>query len=203
MKSDNDTNVATKNIITEARELCEKATPGPWMGLRAAYEDCLLIKCDKDEYLMSQHDVAFIARSRTLIPELCDALEKAQADLMRYRGAERDGRLLVLPCNEALELEFAIDLIPELCDALEKYRWIPVTERLPTGCGYYLSVVERIAPDELGGNNTRVKIMRWTGEDWRYSVHIPEWINEAITETVTHWMPLPAAPEKGAERERD
>lgn len=82
-------------------------------------------------------------------------------------------------------------------------RWIPVTERLPTECGYYLSVVERIAPDELGGNNTRVKIMRWLGADWRYPTHIPKWINEAITETVTHWMPLPATPEKGAEHECD
>lgn len=94
------------------------------------------------------------------------------------------------------------------CDALEKanaeierlrkaQRWIPVTERLPTGCGYYLSVVERIAPDELGGNNTRVKIMRWLGADWRYPTHIPKWINEAITETVTHWMPLPEPPKEG------
>lgn len=67
--------------ITEARELCDKATPGPWMGLRAAYEDCLLIKCDEDEYLMSQHDVAFVARSRTLVEKLCDALEKANAQI--------------------------------------------------------------------------------------------------------------------------
>ena len=88
-------------------------------------------------------------------------------------------------------------ILDELCDALEKYRWIPVTERLPTECGYYLSVVERMAPDELGGNNTRVKIMRWLGADWRYPTHVPKWINEAITETVTRWMPLPAPPEEG------
>jgi hypothetical protein len=99
----------------------------------------------------------------------------------------------------------AVVIIDELCDELEKAeaqipRWIPVTERLPTGCGYYLSVVYRIAPNELGGNNTRVKIMRWLGADWRYPTHIPKWINEAITETVTHWMPLPAPPEEGAEK---
>ena len=76
-----------KDLITEARELCKKATPGPWMGLRAAYEDCLLIKCDEDEYLMSQHDVAFAARSRTLVEKLCDALEKAQKRIELLEGA--------------------------------------------------------------------------------------------------------------------
>ena len=148
------------DLITEARELCEKATPGPWevVGKDAwrieGFPQVEMNTPDGKYFpVHNDTDAAFIARSRTLIPALCDALEK--------------------------------------------YRWIPVTERLPTGCGYYLSVVERIAPDELGGNNTRVKIMRWLGADWRYPTHIPEWINEAITETVTHWMPLPEPP-KGA-----
>jgi len=94
-------------------------------------------------------------------------------------------------CDDVSEAE--IDAIAAWNRRAEPH-WIPVTERLPTECGYYLSVVERIAPDELGGNNTRVKIMRWLGADWRYPTHIPKWINEAITETVTHWMPLPEPP---------
>lgn len=74
--------------------------------------------------------------------------------------------------------------------------WIPVSERLPEELGHYLAVVKRIAPDEFGGNGTRIRIMRWLGYDWRYAHHIPEWINQKITETVTHWMPLPAVPKE-------
>lgn len=85
----------------------------------------------------------------------------------------------------------------EVAKLREENRWIPIGERMPTERAYYLAVVERLAPEELGGNETRIRIMRWMGEDWRYAYHIPEWINEAITETVTHWKPLPSAPEKG------
>lgn len=76
--------------------------------------------------------------------------------------------------------------------------WIPVSERLPEEIGHYLAVVKRIAPDEFGGNGTRIRIMRWLGDDWRYAHHIPEWINQKITETVTHWMYLPKLPEEFA-----
>jgi len=76
--------------------------------------------------------------------------------------------------------------------------WIPVSERLPEELGHYLAVVKRIAPDEFGGNGTRIRIMRWLGDDWRYAHHIPEWINQKITETVTHWMYLPKLPEEPA-----
>lgn len=72
--------------------------------------------------------------------------------------------------------------------------WISVKERLPEAHGHYLTVVKRTAPDMLGGNETRIKIMRWMGKDWRYAHHIPEWINKAITDIVTHWMPLPQPP---------
>lgn len=74
--------------------------------------------------------------------------------------------------------------------------WIPVSERLPEELGHYLAVVKRIAPDEFGGNGTRIRIMRWLGDDWRYAHHIPDWINQKITETVTHWMYLPKSPEE-------
>jgi hypothetical protein len=70
------------DLITEARELCEKATPGPWEATFGM--DCrAFIKTpneDSDFKLYNHADAAFIARSRTLIPELCDALEKAEAE---------------------------------------------------------------------------------------------------------------------------
>lgn len=107
--------------------------------------------------------------------------------------------LCKLAC-ESVEREKALaKLEAEVMAACNSVRWVPVAERLPTERGYYLAVIKRIAPDELGGNLTNVKIMRWLGEDWRYPLHIPEWINEAITETVTHWMPLPNPPKEEIE----
>ncbi len=71
--------------------------------------------------------------------------------------------------------------------------WVSVNERLPKNKGRYLVVLERTAPDELGGCFTSVKIMGWSG-NWRYAVHFPKWVNGKITEAVTHWMPLPKLP---------
>ena len=74
--------------------------------------------------------------------------------------------------------------------------WISATENQPRATGYYLAVVKRTAPECLGGNDKRVKIMRFMGEDWRYAYHIPAWINDEITEVVTHYMPLPEPPKE-------
>jgi hypothetical protein len=87
------------DLITEARELCEKATPGPWewicddpafltLGKSGAEQEYHVLSAWKCESCQKtglnclwpeKYDAAFIARSRTLIPELCDALEKAEA----------------------------------------------------------------------------------------------------------------------------
>lgn len=97
------------NLITEARELCEKATPGPWeegygKGVTGPTAACFVEIENKSGMGMvskpgevfagefyggvicmtainRSYDAAFIARSRTLIPELCDALEKAEEQI--------------------------------------------------------------------------------------------------------------------------
>ena len=75
--------------------------------------------------------------------------------------------------------------------------WISVKDRLPEETGRYLAVKKRIAPDELGGNRTDIVILRFFVDDgFRMPTHIPDWINEEINEEVTHWMPLPLAPEE-------
>lgn len=81
----------------------------------------------------------------------------------------------------------AIDIIPKLCDALEKYRWIPVTERLPEDAALVL-----IYPvdDEAA-----------SAQYWQQSNHFRMWDYCVKPGDVTHWMPLPAAPEEGAEHE--
>lgn len=94
------------DLITEARELCEKATAGKWE------------RYDNDNYaeihngdtwgkslspialVADADDADFIARSRTLIPELCDALEKARLEITRLTAALRDARnQLCLKCG--------------------------------------------------------------------------------------------------------
>ena len=71
--------------------------------------------------------------------------------------------------------------------------WISVKDRLPDATGRYLAVKKRIAPDALGGNRTDIVILRFFVDDgFKMPRHIPDWINEAIDEEVTHWMPLPS-----------
>ena len=72
--------------------------------------------------------------------------------------------------------------------------WISVKDRLPEVIGRYLVCVNRHASEELGGNSRRLIILRWTAEGWRMPTHFPKWINDEITEYVTHWMPLPDPP---------
>ena len=72
------------NLITEARELCERATPGPWIrskfGLNILTHDSEISTATQkytgdsayvaDQMAILNANAAFIARSRTLIPEL-------------------------------------------------------------------------------------------------------------------------------------
>lgn len=73
-------------------------------------------------------------------------------------------------------------------------KWIEVKRHLPKTAGRYLVCLNRIAPQHLGGDSRRLVILRWTAEGWRLPVHFPKWLNDEITEYVTHWQPLPAFP---------
>lgn len=73
-------------IVRAARELCEKATPGPWEVNQL--DDCFIEPriCEIPangcyDYEMFEANSMFIARSRALIPELCDLIESLQAQL--------------------------------------------------------------------------------------------------------------------------
>lgn len=74
--------------------------------------------------------------------------------------------------------------------------WIKCTDRLPDEPGRYLVLLDRKAPDNLGGDERYVTILRFLDEGkFRLPVHMPKWINDAIHEEVTHWMALPKLPE--------
>ncbi len=74
-----------KQILAECRELSEKATLGPWKvdyrvetvwaGRRQNTADFCLVA----EYYLPD-DAAFIARARTLLPQLVSAVEELQRE---------------------------------------------------------------------------------------------------------------------------
>ena len=99
-------------------------------------------------------------------------------------------------CQENL-LDKAADLIERLTaenakaeaerDALrEKQRWIPVTERLPERdvqvLGWY---------KDNPFSQYRPEVVAWNGNGWVF-VYAHRYVTN-----VTHWMPLPKAPEDG------
>ena len=81
-------------------------------------------------------------------------------------------------------------------DALEYAgRWVDIRKETPEKPGRYLVALRRKAPESLGGNQYKVTILRFRPDgNFQYPVHFPEWINDEIEETITHWMPLPGLP---------
>lgn len=73
--------------------------------------------------------------------------------------------------------------------------WIDVQVQSPEKPGRYLVSLRRKAPESLGGNQHKVTILRFRPDgNFQYPVHFPDWINDEIEETITHWMPLPGLP---------
>lgn len=75
--------------------------------------------------------------------------------------------------------------------------WISSYDKLPSENGRYLVVINRTAPEELGGDSTDIKILRIIDGEWRYGRHIPEWINNVIKDEVMLWQRLPEPPKEG------
>lgn len=229
-------------LITEARELCEKATPGPWeegygKGVTGPTSACFAeIKNKSGMGMVSKpgevfagefysgvicmtaikrtYDATFIARSRTLIPELCDALEKAEAELIHYhhlqkvtegqkkqnqrlrrqleKAEEQNKQLMRELCKlacESVEREKTLArLEAEVMVACNSVRWVPVTERLPEepyGC---LVIVEQ---DDYWGEPREVMYPHFAGYDGE------QWNDgdgDKVPLEITRWMPLPEPP---------
>lgn len=79
------------DLLKEARELCEAATPGPWIcGVTDG-----VVTDDPRNYLICTHctddDKKFIARARTLVPELVELCEEQQQAYYRaYKDYSED-----------------------------------------------------------------------------------------------------------------
>ena len=67
--------------IKEIRELCDKATPGPWVFEKTLYNDGPTYRFGNADFVLGTAnwggDAAFIAQSREVIPALLDELEAA------------------------------------------------------------------------------------------------------------------------------
>ena len=71
--------------------------------------------------------------------------------------------------------------------------WIPADTQ-PVESGRYICTVRRdVDPDTdmFGESGSDIKILRFVNGAWRMPRHIPEWINDHVTETVVAWMPMP------------
>lgn len=72
-------------LIQQARELCEKATPGPWeVKVKGNTVESHQVMSPGNGPICSAispktKNAQFIATSRTLVPQLCDALEAMTA----------------------------------------------------------------------------------------------------------------------------
>ena len=162
------------DLITEARELCAAATPGPW-EYRNGTDDGgtpyneVVAKCPCCGLIASCHpvagdgDAAFIARSRTLIPALCDALEAYRWIPVTERLPEIDVAVLVLHTYQREEYStVTMGRLYQPCDKRRKPYWTFVSIQASDGM-VYNDGTDFICPG---------------------------------SEFVTHWMPLPAPPEK-------
>ena len=103
-------------------------------------------------------------------------------NLVHFNGEDVVGIGFVNDVDKRKLIAALVNALPALLDALEE-KWIPASERLPDA------------------DIDVLVFIRWGAENYgvamdRYNVHgIEEW--QSYQPLVTHWMPLPAAPEKG------
>ena len=93
------------DLIERARMLAQAATPGPWHhgdrnppnyfwgGIISVRDDimykgeCVLFEANPNFPVEGEANAEFVAASRELVPQLCDALEQAQSEAARLREA--------------------------------------------------------------------------------------------------------------------
>lgn len=122
-----------------------------------------------------------------------DALEKALA-AMEFMGDTLNN--LDAVCTEDVELVApAFDAVRSVLAAAPQSpgsepatvpgKWIPVSEQLPEDSGRYWCYVEE--QNDLGKSHYQWNCS-WNGDRW--------WVESEGGGIVTHWMPLPAAPQE-------
>ena len=116
-----------------------------------------------------------------LLDKAADLIERLTADVADLRK-ELEWKDMVIALAQRKQAEAEAER-----DALrEKQRWIPVTERLPERdvqvLGWY---------KDNPFSQYRPEVVAWNGNGWVF-VYAHRYVTN-----VTHWMPLPKAPEDG------
>ena len=115
-------------------------------------------------------------------------------------------------CKRVNSAELCLSLVAEAADVLQEYvdrcaryanevmglrekqRWIPVTERLPSKNGSYIVHCDdscEPSDERIWGDSVVVEAS-WFFGAWSWNENANEYDLDGI---VTHWMPLPDAPE--------
>ena len=116
-----------------------------------------------------------------LLDKAADLIERLTAENADLRkGIEWKDMVIALAQKEQAKAEAERDALRE------KKRWIPVTERLPERdvqvLGWY---------KDNPFSQYRPEVVAWNGNGWVF-VYAHRYVTN-----VTHWMPLPKAPEDG------
>ena len=116
-----------------------------------------------------------------LLDKAADLIERLTAESADLRkDIEWKGMVIALAQKEQAKAEAERDALRE------KQRWIPVTERLPERdvqvLGWY---------KDNPFSQYRPEVVAWNGNGWVF-VYAHRYVTN-----VTHWMPLPKAPEDG------
>lgn len=175
-------------------KLYRHAQPAPAVpnGLRLALSNAGIAAPESDEMLAAtceKHIQALVTwvkdrksfQSAPVVPSFEEWISAAnQKPLGRVKDAMRES---YDACRAAMLA--AAPQLPGSEPATVPGKWIPVSERMPEDSGRYWCYVEE--QNDLGKSHYQWNCS-WNGDRW--------WVESEGGGIVTHWMPLPAAPQE-------
>ena len=169
------------------RTAAENATPGEWCaddyhgviadaGLNANY---YIASCSGPDNRANKRFIA--AANPATVLALLDELEAAEKRIAELE-AESSIEAKRLLSRRAAMLQGADGNSPVIPDG-----WVACSERMPQESGRYWCYIEE--QNDLGKSHYQWNCS-WNGDRW--------WVESENGGRVTHWMPLPAAPQQEA-----